>query len=291
MVVGATPKGRFIMAIKILVTGASGQLGSEIVAQCDAMNIDVVPMNRSDADITDSKSVDKFILKHEPTHIIHCAAWTAVDMCERDASKALKINSEGTKNIVNAAKMVKAHVTYISTDYVFDGKKESPYVEGDSEKPISIYGMTKLMGERAMRKTDAIVRVSWVCGENGSNVVKTVLKAAAEGSEMSFVDDQLGTPTFADDAAKKIIEISKNKSSGIWHVANSGVTSWYEFVRAILKFGGFSTELVRPITTEQLEPKRPANRPQRSALETTRANNKMDSWLVPLERLVKKLTS
>jgi dTDP-4-dehydrorhamnose reductase len=277
------------MENKVLITGADGQLGSEVVLYCKSIGVETVSLTRRDADITNKAEVDKFILNSEPTHIIHCAAWTAVDMCEQAPEKAMRINSEGTKNIVSAAKDVGAHVTYISTDYVFDGKKDSPYTEDDLVNPMSIYGMTKLMGERAMRKTDAIVRVSWVCGEKGSNIVKTVLRFASDMPEFSFVGDQFGTPTFADDAAKRIVDLSLNKASGIWHVSNSGVTTWHEFVEKILHFANKEYVKVKKITTEELTPRRPARRPQYSALETIKEQEKMDHWTVPLERLVKKL--
>lgn len=278
------------MQNKVLVTGANGQLGTEIVAYCVENSIDVISMTRHNADITDKKSVDKFILYHQPTHIIHCAAWTSVDLCEQAPAKAMKINSEGTKNIVSAAKDVGAHVTYISTDYVFNGEKKSPYTEDDKPSPISVYGVTKLMGERATRKTDAIVRVSWVCGETGSNIVKTVLQIASEEGEMSFVNDQYGSPTFADDAAREIVNISISNSTGIWHVSNSGTTNWYQFVKTILEIADIKNVTVKSITSEELHPKRPARRPQYSALKSTKSI-KMDDWKTPLERLVKKLTS
>jgi dTDP-4-dehydrorhamnose reductase len=279
------------MKNKVLVTGANGQLGSELVSLCKKREIDVISLTREDVDITNRIIVDKFIFTHNPTHIIHCAAMTQVDKCEENPELAMKVNSDGTKNIVSAAKDVGAHVTYISTDYVFNGKKNSPYTEEDKTSPISVYGVTKLMGERSVRETDTIVRVSWVCGENGSNIVKTVIKLSLVNPELAFVNDQFGTPTFTDDAAERILDLTLNKAPGIWHVSNSGVTNWHEFVETALKLAGKDHTKLKAISTDELEPKRPARRPQYSALATIKAQEPMEHWIIPLGRLVKKLTS
>lgn len=279
---------------KILITGAAGQLGSEITERSNEHGYKTIPLSKYELDIADSAAVKEAFLRHEPTHVIHCAAWTAVDDCERHQVKAERINADGTRHVVHAASEVGAHVTYISTDYVFNGKKDSPYEESDSPSPISAYGLTKLQGETCTRPNDAIVRVSWVCGKNGSNMVKTILKIAKESSELSFVDDQIGHPTFADDASLRILELATNNSSGIWHVTNQGQTSWFEFAKNVINFAGIDIP-VKPIKTASIRTQRPALRPLNSVLLNKRMAEHgmpmLDHHLIPMERLVSLLLS
>jgi dTDP-4-dehydrorhamnose reductase len=277
---------------KILVTGATGQLGSEIVQRADEHAYEVVALSHKLLDICDEAAVTEAIHVHEPTHIIHCAAWTDVDACERNQIKAERINADGTRYIVLAAGDVGAHVTYISTDYIFDGKKESPYEEYDSPSPLSAYGLTKLQGETCMRPTDAIIRVSSVCGKTGKNILKTILKIAKESSELSFVDDQFSNPTFADDASLKILELAINNSGGIWHVTNQGSTSWYDFAKNVIDFAGIDVP-INPIKSATIRNQRPAIRPLNSILRNKRMEDSglelLDHHLVPMERLVRQL--
>jgi len=277
---------------KVLVTGAGGQLGSEIVERSIEHGYETIALDKQRLNVSNQADVIDSIRKHQPTHIIHCAAWTAVDECEKHQIKAESINADGTRFIVQAAAEVGAHVTYISTDYVFDGNKKSPYEENDSPSPISTYGLTKLQGETCMRPTDSVIRVSWVNGKNGSNMVKTILRIAEGSSELSFVDDQIGHPTFADDASLRILEMSIANSPGIWHVTNQGQTSWYDFAKNVLDFAGISTP-VKPVKTEDIRSQRPAHRPLNSVLRNKRMEDEkitlLDHHLVPMERLVKKL--
>jgi dTDP-4-dehydrorhamnose reductase len=277
---------------KILITGATGQLGSEIVERADEHAYEVVALSHDLLDVSNESAVTEAVHIHEPTHIIHCAAWTDVDGCERNQLKAEKINADGSRFIVRAAADVGAHVTYISTDYVFNGKKEEPYEEGDSPSPISAYGLTKLQGETCMRPTDAVIRVSSVCGKNGKNILKTILRIAAESSELSFVDDQFSNPTFADDASFKILELATNNSSGIWHVTNQGSTSWYDFAKNVIDFAGIDVP-VKPIKSVTIRNQRPALRPMNSILRNKRMEDEgialLDHHLVPMERLVRQL--
>lgn len=286
--------GNRLKMYKIFVTGAGGQLGSEIVERSIEHGYDTIALNKQSLDVSNQAAVIESIKKHEPTHIIHCAAWTAVDECERHKIKAESINADGTRFVVQTAAEVGAHVTYISTDYVFDGNKKSPYEENDSPSPISTYGLTKLQGETCMRPTDSVIRVSWVNGKNGSNMVKTILRIAEGSTELSFVDDQIGHPTFADDASLRILEMSIANSPGIWHVTNQGQTSWYDFAKNVLDFAGISTP-VKPVKTEDIRSQRPAHRPLNSVLKNKRMEDEkitlLDHYLVPMERLVKKLLS
>jgi len=280
---------------RLLVTGAGGQLGTEIVAVTHARDIECVGVTHADLDIVDTDATLKVFESVRPTHVIHGAAWTAVDNCETDPDKAMAVNGQGTKNVVAAARRVGAHVTYVSTDYVFDGTKVAPYVETDPTKPVSAYGRSKLMGEHALGASDSTVRISWVCGYAGGNMVKTILRIADNQDVLSFVDDQRGHPTFADDAAVRIVDLAVAEVAGIWHVTNQGAVSWFEFAREVLIAAGHDPDRVRPIMTADLQPPRPAPRPANSVLENKAMHDAgwsmLDDFRVPLKRLVDRLLS
>ena len=278
--------------MKVLITGANGQLGHELVRASIASGHEVVATSHQTLDITDESAVELAIRTARPDVVIHAAAWTAVDACESDPEKALLVNGTATKYVADAAHAVGAHVVYISTDYVFDGNKNSPYEEDDAPNPQSVYGASKLAGERALGATDAIVRIAWVCGFYGANMVKTILRLA-EQPQLKFVDDQIGNPTFADDAAAMIVRLAAEKRSGTWHVTNQGDVSWYEFAREVLIAGGFDPDKVAPIKTHELQPPRPAKRPHNSVLNNGSLKNaKIDllpDFRIPLKRLVSQL--
>ena len=278
--------------MKVLITGANGQLGHELVRASIASGHEVVATSHQTLDITDESAVELAIRTARPDVVIHAAAWTAVDACESDPEKALLVNGTATKYVADAAHAVGAHVVYISTDYVFDGNKNSPYEEDDAPNPQSVYGSSKLAGERALGATDAIVRIAWVCGFYGANMVKTILRLA-EQPQLKFVDDQIGNPTFADDAAAMIVRLAAEKRSGTWHVTNQGDVSWYEFAREVLIAGGFDPDKVAPIKTHELQPSRPAKRPHNSVLNNGSLKNaKIDllpDFRIPLKRLVSQL--
>ena len=275
-----------------MITGANGQLGHELVRASIASGHEVVATSHQTLDITDESAVVLAIRTARPDVVIHAAAWTAVDACESDPEKALLVNGTATKYVADAAHAVGAHVVYISTDYVFDGNKNSPYEEDDAPNPQSVYGSSKLAGERALGATDAIVRIAWVCGFYGANMVKTILRLA-EQPQLKFVDDQIGNPTFADDAAAMIVRLAAEKRSGTWHVTNQGDVSWYEFAREVLIAGGFDPDKVAPIKTHELQPPRPAKRPHNSVLNNGSLKNaKIDllpDFRIPLKRLVSQL--
>ena len=280
---------------RLLVTGAGGQLGTEIVAVVHARGLECVGVTHADLDIVDADATLKVFESVRPTHVIHGAAWTAVDNCETDPDRAMAVNGQGTKNVVAAARRVGAHVTYVSTDYVFDGTKVAPYVETDPTNPVSSYGRSKLMGEHALGASDATVRISWVCGYAGGNMVKTILRIADNQDVLSFVDDQRGHPTFADDAAARIVDLAVAEVAGIWHVTNQGAVSWFEFAREVLIAAGHDPDRVRPIMTADLQPPRPAPRPTNSVLENKAMHDAgwsmLDDFRVPLKRLVDRLLS
>ena len=278
--------------MKLLITGANGQLGHELVRATIAAGHEVVATSHETLDITKKSDVDAAITAARPDVVIHAAAWTAVDACESDPEKALLVNGTATKYIADVAHSVGAHVVYISTDYVFDGSKATPYDESDATNPQSVYGTSKLAGERALGPTDSIVRIAWVCGFYGANMVKTILRLA-EQPQLKFVDDQIGNPTFADDAAEMIVRLAAEKRPGTWHVTNQGDVSWYEFAREVLIAGGFDPDKVAPIKTHELQPPRPAKRPFNSVLNNASLKNAgidlLPDFRIPLKRLVSQL--
>jgi len=282
--------------VKILVTGAAGQLGRELVDVATGAGHDVFAASRAELDVTKPEVVRAVVLREQPAVIVHAAAWTAVDACESDREKAMLHNGAATRFVVDAAREVGARVIYISTDYVFDGTKPTPYVEADVPNPQSVYGVSKLAGEQAVDTSiDTVVRISWVCGFHGANMVKTILRIAAQQDTLTFVDDQVGCPTFADDAAAMITRLATEERPGIWHVTNQGAVSWYEFAREVLRAAGHDPARVKPVRTRDLVPARPAPRPANSVLDNaalrTAGISLLDDFRVPLARLVSRLTA
>jgi dTDP-4-dehydrorhamnose reductase len=278
--------------MQILVTGAGGQVGCEVVPALVAH--DVVAKAHSQLDVTDDVAVRDVITTTRPDVVVHTAAWTAVDACESDPARAEHVNTQGTVNVTIAAHEVDARVFYLSTDYVFDGTKDSPYVETDEPNPASVYGRTKLGGELALSDDDTIIRTSWVNGRSGDNMVKTILRLAAEHDTLTFVDDQRGHPTFADDLAGMIVELVEREVTGVFHATNQGVVSWYEFARETLRAAGLDPARVVPISTGDLDPPRPAPRPANSVLENAALRAAviplLPDFREPLARLVAELT-
>jgi len=277
--------------VRVLVTGAGGQLGRELVRAFDGH--DVVALDHAGGDVTDRDAMLQAVTTVAPEAIVHAAAWTAVDACEGDPDRAYRVNALGTRHVTEAARRVGAQVCFVSTDYVFDGSKPDPYVEWDPPNPASMYGRSKLAGERELDPDAILVRTSWVCGRHGHNMVKTILRLAGEHDELTFVDDQRGHPTFADDLATMIRRLVIERRSGVYHVTNQGAVSWFEFARAVLAAAGLEPDRVKPIATADLDPPRPAPRPPNSVLDN--AALRFDSiellphFSEPLERLVAEL--
>jgi dTDP-4-dehydrorhamnose reductase len=252
--------------MRILVTGAGGQLGHDLVRTCLAAGDEVIACTSAQLDLGDRDSVAQAITGTAPDVVVNAGAWTAVDDCESEPDRAWRVNALGPRWVADAARRVGAHVVQVSTDYVFDGTKDGPYVEWDAPNPQSAYGRSKLGGEREVDPSHAIVRTAWVCGAHGKNMVKTVL-ALAERPELAFVDDQRGSPTFTADLAAAIRRLAVLRLPGTFHVTNQGATTWYGFVRDILELAGHDPDKVRPIATEDLDPPRPAPRPANSVLD------------------------
>jgi len=287
----------------VLVTGAAGQVGTEIVGELTRRagehrrgpGLDVLAADRAALDVADRDAVLAAVGTIEPEIIIHPAAWTAVDACESDPGRAYGVNALGTRNVAEAARAVGAHLCYLSTDYVFDGTSPRPYLEWDDPNPLSVYGRSKLGGERELDKGHTIVRTAWVCGRTGANMAKTVLRLAAEGARLRFVDDQRGSPTSAADVARVVVDLSLGRHPGIFHVTNQGATTWYEFARLVLRAAGMDPGRVEGISTADLRPPRPAPRPANSVLDNAalRASGLqlLPSWEQAITRLVAELTA
>lgn len=279
--------------MRILVTGAGGQLGVELVEAARRLGHDAHGLTREQLDVTDVGAVIAAFESVRPDVVVHAAAWTAVDACESDPGRAFLVNARGTRNVVDAAHAVGAHVVYVSTDYVFDGTKVGAYEIDDEPNPRSVYGASKLAGEEACSDSDTIVRISWVCGYHGANMVKTIMRLAGSHDELRFVDDQVGSPTFAEDAASAIIALATLRHAGIVHVTNTGVTSWYGFAGDVLEAMGLDRRRVKPITTAELQPPRPAERPHNSVLSNgslvSAGIDPLPEYRESLERLVRRL--
>lgn len=283
--------------MKILITGAGGQLGRDLQIHGEAHGDEVVAATRATLDVSDRDAVYQAITGVQPDVVIHAAAWTAVDACESDPDKAYRVNALASRWIADASRRVGAHLVAVSTDYVFDGTKDDPYVEWDRPNPRSVYGRSKWGGEQeiaAHAPGASVVRTSWVCGEHGGNMVKTVLKLA-ERPELAFVDDQRGHPSFTADLAVGIRRLAAARVPGLFHMTNQGAVSWFEFVQAILESAGHDPAKVRPIKTADLDPPRPAPRPANSVLDNAALRlggmPLLPHYRESLDRLVARLTA
>ena len=253
--------------MKVLVTGAKGQLGTDLVLFMEELGWDVHSFGRETLDVTDAQLVSKTFDRIRPDVVFHTAAYTQVDQAEVEEDRAFLVNAQGTKHVAQAAEAVNAKLCYISTDYVFDGRAASPYREEDEPNPISVYGQSKLAGERYVQKISSrhfIVRTAWVYGRHGRNFVSTMLQLAKTHQEVRVVNDQIGSPTFTEDLVRFLIQLVQTDQYGIYHATNSGSCSWYEFAKAIFEEAGIQIQ-VTPIRTEELP--RKAQRPQYSVLD------------------------
>jgi dTDP-4-dehydrorhamnose reductase len=276
--------------VRVVVTGAGGQLGRDLLVAFDGH--EVVGLDRATLDVGDREAVLQAITTIQPDAIVHTGAWTAVDACESDPDKAFRVNALGTRHVMEGARVVGARVCYISTDYVFDGTKVGAYSEWDQPNPQSVYGRSKLGGELEMDPDQTIVRVAWVSSVHGSNMVKTILRLAGEHDELAFVDDQHGCPTFTDDLAGMIRRLVVARLPGRFHVTNQGPTTWFGFAQAVLAAAGLDANRVKPTTTAAFP--RPAPRPANSVLDNAALRLQgiplLPDWHEPLERVVKELT-
>lgn len=240
-----------VIWMTILITGAQGQLGKQLVKKLSPSH-KIVGLRRNELDITQKDEVERIIYRVKPDLIIHAAAYTAVDQCENEQKKAFEVNGLGAGYVAQAAARIEARMFYISSDYVFDGKNMKPYNEDDGPNPLSVYGMSKWLGEELVKQLNngTIIRTSWLYGHDGKNFVKTMLDLGKRNKEIKVVNDQIGSPTYVNDLVDTIIPLL-NKKNGIYHVSNTGSCSWYDFAKAIFQEAGFNQELIQPITTKE----------------------------------------
>ncbi len=265
--------------MKIIVTGSKGQLGRSIQELSSGYpELQCVFTDIEELDICDPAQIDRFFTDVNPSVLVNCAAYTAVDKAEKDEVMAEKINHRAVANLANACKKTGTKLIHISTDYLFDGEKSTPYHEKDIVRPRSVYGITKLEGETAILRAEIksiIIRTSWLYSAFGNNFVKTMLRLGRERDQLGVVSDQVGTPTYAGDLAKVVLDIlqmtatdSKRFVTGIYHYSDEGVASWYDFTKAIFEYSPEITCQVNPIDTSAYPT--PAKRPAYSVLNKSK---------------------
>lgn len=301
---------------KVFVTGVAGQLGHDLIIELSKNNIptvgsDISPeysgiidheaiqsMTYRPMDITNKESVEKILLEESPDAVIHCAAWTAVDLAEEPEhqEKVHKINAEGTKNIAEVCKKINCKMIYISTDYVFNGQGDTPWDPDCKDyQPLNVYGQSKLDGELAVSsllEKFFIVRIAWVFGKNGKNFIKTMLQVAKKHDTVRVVNDQIGTPTYTSDLAKLLVEMANSEKYGYYHATNEGgYISWFDFTKEIYKQAGLSTTVL-PVTTAEYGISKAA-RPFNSRLEKSKLSeagfSRLPTWQDALSRYLKEI--
>lgn len=278
--------------MKVLVTGASGQLGYDVIKRLNALGDEPVGADREEFDITDGKATEDYITALRPDVIVHCAAYTAVDKAEDDRDTCRKVNVDGTRNIALACEKIGAKLVYISSDYVFGGSGTQPLEIDAPKNPQNIYGITKLGGEEEAKKCQKhfIVRTSWVFGINGGNFVKTMLRLADSHEKLTVVDDQTGSPTYTPDLARLICDMIKTEKYGTYHASNEGYCTWAEFAKEIMRQAEKTTKII-PCTTAEYPAK--AKRPENSRLSKKCLDDagfdRLPPWQDALARFLKEL--
>jgi len=254
--------------MRILVTGAGGQVGSELAAHLP--HHDLVAVDHTQLDVADRHQVEQTVGSVLPDAVVNCAAWTDVDGCESDPERAYRANALGVRHLAVACARIGAHLVHVSTDYVFSGAKDGPYLEWDRPDPRSVYGHSKLGGElevAAHARSWAIARTSWVFGRSGRNFIDTILARAREGAPLRVVTDQRGCPTYARDLAGVLALLATGRHQGTFHVTNQGACTWHELARAALELAGLDPASVGETTSATFA--RPAPRPANSVLADT----------------------
>ena len=279
--------------MKVLVTGVKGQLGYDVVNELTKRGHIAIGTDIEEMDITDAKSVDSVIKENSPDAVIHCAAYTAVDAAEDNVELCRKINAEGTQNIANVCKAMDIKMTYISTDYVFDGEGERAWEPDDERTPLNVYGQTKYEGELAVQNTldkYFIVRIAWVFGVNGKNFIKTMLNLGKTRDSLTVVNDQFGSPTYTFDLARLLVDMIETDKYGIYHATNEGICTWYEFACEIFKQAGMNVK-VSPVSAAEYpaKAKRPSNSRMSKEKLTQNGFEKLPSWQDALSRYLKEI--
>ena len=276
---------------KVLVTGSSGMLGSALNARlsesCDVVGFDI--RTNTQHDITDREKTVEVITRAKPDLVVHAAAWTDVDGCEKEPDKARMINVGGTSNVAAAALKLHIPLMYISTDFVFDGSKKAPYAEEDTPGPLGVYAKSKLKGEKAASAASKhlILRTSWLFGAGGKNFVDAILNKAKDEKGLKVVDNEIGSPTYAKDLAQAIDALlSSGMMQGVFHVSNKGAVSRFDYAKEILKTAGMKNVSVAPIKASELG--RPARRPVFSVLDNSKFEKKTGFRMRPWREALKE---
>lgn len=279
--------------MKVLVTGVRGQLGYDVVNELEKRGLEAIGVDIQEMDITDEASVNSVIGEAAPDAVIHCAAYTAVDAAEDNIEICRKVNADGTQNIANMCKKLDIPMIYISTDYVFDGQGERPWLPDDERAPLNVYGQTKYEGELAVQNTldkYFIVRIAWVFGVNGKNFIKTMLNLGKTREHLTVVNDQFGSPTYTYDLARLLVDMIQTDKYGIYHATNEGICTWYEFACEIFKQAGLNVS-VAPVTADQYPAK--AKRPSNSRMSKDKLEEngfeKLPTWQDALKRYLKEI--
>lgn len=279
--------------MKILVTGASGQLGHDLVKELNKRKHKVIGVGSKDLNITDCDAVMSKLSEIRPDAVMHCAAYTAVDNAEDDKDRCNEVNHIGTENVARACAEIGAKMLYLSTDYVFSGDGEKPWEPDDAVNPLNTYGLTKYLGEEAVRKyvkNHFIVRISWVFGINGKNFVKTMLRLGKEREQLTVVCDQIGSPTYTVDLARLLADMIVTEKCGTYHATNEGLCSWYEFACAIMAKAGLKAKVL-PVTSAEYpaKAKRPFNSRMSKDKLTESGFERLPYWEDALDRYLIEL--
>ncbi len=279
--------------MKIIVTGSKGQLGTDIVSELLKNGIEPIGADLPELDITDSDAVESFISQSGADAVIHCAAFTNVDVAETEKELCRRVNVDGTLNIARSCTLHGIKMLYVSTDYVFSGEGDMPFETDSSAMPCNYYGETKLAGEKAVVENCEkyfIVRISWVFGENGKNFVKTMLRLSKERDEITVVNDQIGSPTYTKDLSKLLCRMIVTEKYGIYHATNEGFCSWAEYASKIMELSGAETKII-PVPGSEY--KSVAKRPQNSRLSKRSLDDngfdRLPHWQDALERFLNNI--
>ena len=280
--------------MRVLVTGAKGQLGTDLMNELAKRGIEGIGVDVEEMDITDRDACMRVISEAKADAVIHCAAYTAVDAAEDHVDLCRRINGEGTRNVALACRETGAKLMYISTDYVFDGTGTRPWEPDDERHPLNVYGQTKYEGELAVEELTEkffIVRIAWVFGVAGKNFIKTMLRLGEERGAVSVVDDQVGSPTYTYDLARLLVDMIQTDRYGRYHATNEGLCSWYEFAKEIFRQAGMDQVQVTPVTSDQF----PANatRPSNSRMSKEKLQENgftpLPTWQDALGRFLKEI--
>lgn len=280
--------------MKILVTGATGQLGHDVAEELAKRGHEPIGVGSADMDITSEEQVRKIFDRVRPEAVVHCAAYTAVDRAEDEPELCRRINAEGTRRIARFCREYGCKLLYISTEYVFEGEGERPWEPDDTPNPLNVYGQSKYEGEQAVQECldkYFIVRISWVFGLHGGNFVRTMLRLGRERGAVKVVDDQIGSPTYTRDLSILLADMAESEKYGIYHASNEGFCSWYEFAAEIFRKAGLRVD-VTPVDSGSFPTK--ARRPHNSRINKDKivknGFNKLPPWQDALERYLRELS-